>query len=58
MSSRYEKLYYALLESNEIRFFIPKFKGSWEEDSKAFIKAQRQMEEVVNFKDVTDEEII
>ena len=57
MSSRFEKLYNALLESNEIKFFLPKFKGNWEEDSKEFIKVQRQMEEIVNI-DVEDAEII
>lgn len=58
MSSRYQKLYETLLENDELQFFLPKFKGTWEEDSKAFIAMQREMEEIINFKDVTDAEDI
>ena len=56
--SRYKQLYESLLENDELQFFLPKFKGTWEEDSKAFIKMQQEMEEIVNFKDVKDAENI
>lgn len=54
--SRYRELYNTLLNNDELQFFLPKYKGTWEEDSKAFIKMQREMEEIVGLKDVMDAE--
>lgn len=54
--SRYKELYNTLLNNDELQFFLPKYKGTWEEDSKAFIKMQREMEEIVGLKDVMDAE--
>lgn len=54
--NRYKELYNILLNNNELQFFLPKYRGTWEEDSKAFIKMQREMEEIVGLKDVLDAE--
>ena len=32
--------------------------GYWEKDKNRFVKAQRELEDIVNFKDVTDVEEI
>lgn len=54
----YKKLYDALLENDELRIALPNAKGCWEEDSKSFIRAQKEMEDIINLKDVIDAEDI
>lgn len=53
---KYRELYNTLLESDELYTMFSEFKGNWEEDSKTFIKIQKEMEDFVNFKDVIDAE--
>lgn len=49
---RFKKIYECLLESEELYIMFPGMSGNWEKDEKNFIKAQKELEEVVEFKDV------
>lgn len=56
MADRFRDLYNYLLESGELLERFPKFKGEWEKDKKAFIKEQRELEELANIQNIDDEE--
>ncbi len=49
---RFKKLYDALLECEELYVMFNGMTGDWEKDQKRFVKAQKSMEDSINFKDV------
>lgn len=49
---RFKSLYDFLNNNNELKNFLPKPSGNWEEDKKRFIKMQLEIEEMANLKDV------
>lgn len=55
-TKRFENLYKALLENEDLHLMFAGMKGTWEEDRDRFIKAQKELENVVNFIDTTDAE--
>lgn len=56
--NNYKNLYEVLLENGELKMFLPKFKGTWEEDSSFFIKMQKEIEDSFNFIEIEDAEDI
>ena len=49
---RFKKIYECLLESEELYIMFSGMSGNWEKDEKSFIKVQKELEDVVQFKDV------
>ena len=55
---RFRNLYDSLLQTDELFVMFAGMTGVWEKDKNSFIKAQKELEDIINFKDVTDAEEI
>ena len=55
---RFRNLYDSLLQTDELFVMFTGMTGDWEKDKNSFIKAQKELEDIINFKDVTDAEEI
>ena len=55
---RFRNLYGSLLQTDELFVMFTGMTGEWEKDKNSFIKAQKELEDIINFKDVTDAEEI
>ena len=55
---RFRNLYDSLLQTDELFVMFAGMTGEWEKDKNSFIKAQKELEDIINFKDVTDAEEI
>ena len=55
---RFKNLYDSLPQTDELFVMFEGMTGYWEKDKNRFVKAQRELEDIVNFKDVTDVEEI
>ena len=55
---RFRNLYDSLLQTVELFVMFTGMTGDWEKDKNSFVKAQKELEDIINFKDVTDAEEI
>ena len=55
---RFRNLYDSLLQTDELFVMFTGMTGDWEKDKNKFVKAQKELEDIINFKDVTDAEEI
>ncbi len=57
MKENYQNLYKCLLKSEELLGMFPGMSGEWEKDSKKFIEAQTEVENLANIQilDLDDE---
>lgn len=55
---RFRNLYGSLLQTDELFVMFAGMTGDWEKDKNSFVKAQKELEDIINFKDVTDAEEI
>lgn len=55
---RFRNLYDSLLQTDELFVMFVGMTGEWEKDKNSFIKTQKELEDIINFKDVTDAEEI
>ena len=55
---RFRNLYDSLLQTDELFIMFEGMTGDWSKDREKFIRAQKELEDIINFKDVTDAEEI
>ena len=55
---RFRNLYDSLLQTDELFVMFAGMTGDLEKDKNSFVKAQKELEDIINFKDVTDAEEI
>jgi len=49
--TRFKNLYQWMIQTGELKDFLPRAKGDWEQDKVRFIKIQQEIENLANLTD-------